>query len=306
MKKQIWKSLVVGVLVLFAVSGQNLSPQQDFAAPIATEKQRWFATMDTQRKEEYQEERYRDILAGLSETSFKAANQELLAQALSKTYVGVPVCTYVYSHESQGELFKDVDDVGDLSMSGQWTVLSRGTQDFRSEMPEGFQFRTKPLSNPMSPFVYIPAIPFSLSDGRVLKETPSLMTFSFPLDTLLFKHSHRRIEWLAKQADWVVEFTVDKERQAPNTLKFRLSEPVKKPMRHSFNAVDINMKFNYLENCEFYARTSLTVRIEGSAITQGKFVEEMSDSYTDIECERPLVYLRPHKPRVSFLDHIFW
>ena len=298
--------LVVGFLVTLIVSGQNIVAQQDVKTPAEREVQRGFVTMNTQQKDEYRDECYKNILSELNQTSFAAAHQELLAQALSKMYVGIPVCAYTYSYETQGELFKEVDVVGDLGMDGRWSVLPRGIQDYISELPEGWQFRRKPLYPPTSPFVYIPAIPFSFSDGTVSKEASTTAAFSFPLDNLLFVHSHRRVEWLAKQADWNIELTIDKDGQAPKALNFLLAEPVKNPMRYSFDVVEISMKYTFVENCEFHALTSLTVRIEGSALTRGKFVEEKSDSYTDIECEQPLVYLHPNTPRVTFLDHILW
>lgn len=296
------KPLMVGILLMLAVDGQQVVPQRDFGSLLLRELRSGYATFDVESKNEYRMTRYNDVVSGLNQTSFAKEHQELLAQALSKLYVGIPVCSYVSSHEVQGDLFEE------SSESGKWKVTRKLGQRFAGELPDGWISHSKPLRSPMSPFVYIPAIPFSLAEGSVAAETSKGVTFSFPLDTLLFAHAraNRWIRWLADQADWVIEISVDKERQAPRTMKFRLLEPVRKRMQYSFNSVDVTMTYSYIENCKFHAMTSLTVRIEGTAAFRGKFVEEMKDSYIDIECESPLEYLHPYTPQTNFLDHIFW
>ena len=296
------KSLVMTVLFILTIWGPNVVPQQELGSLLLREAQYGYATFDANKKNEYRETRYNDVVSKLSHTSITAEHQELLAHALSKVYVGIPLCSYTSSHEIQGKIFEDPGN------SGKWNVLRRRVQRFSGELPEGTEFISKPLYSPMSPFVYIPAIPFSLEEGTVVKKTSNAVTFSFPLDTLLFAHSRANawIQWLSDQADWVIEFKVDKELQAPQTLKFRLAKAVKKRMQYSIDTVDVTMAFSYIEQCKIHALTSFKVRIEGSAAFRGKFVEEKRDSYTDIKCKIPPEYLHPYTPKVNFLDHIFW
>lgn len=282
----------------------NVVPHEDLLSLIKRERLYGHAYMDTRKKEEFQEKRFQEVLSELKHTSLKSADRELFARALSKLYVGVPLCKYTYSDEVRGELFDN------NSLVGKWEVVPKGVQRFRSELPDKISMM-KPLYSPTSPFVYIPAtpfsaplIPFSITDIKVLNKTSTQVIFIFPFDHQLFAAAHYRVRWLMEQTDWRIELTVDKEEQSPQMMKIRLAEPVKKRMRYSFDKVDVSMNFTYIENCEFHALTSLSLRIEGWVFAQGKVEEEKTDTYSNIECDRPLVYLLPHTPRVNFLNHI--
>lgn len=286
------------------MSVQTVVPHQDLLSLITKERLYGHTYMDATEKKEFQAKRYDEVMSELKHTSLEPADRELFAQALSKLYVGVPLCKYTYSDEVKGELFDN------NSLVGKWEVVPKGVQRFRSELPDIISMM-KPLYSPTSPFVYMPAtpfsapfIPFSITDIKMLNKTTTRATFVFPFDHQLFADAHYRVRWLMEQTDWRIELTVDKEKQSPQMLKIRLAQPVKKRMRYSFDKVEVSMNFTYIESCEFHALTSLSLKIEGWAFSHGKVEEEKTDTYSNIECNRPLVYLHPHTTRVNFLDHI--
>ena len=157
--------------------------------------------MNTQQKEEYREERFKNILSELNQTSFDPKYREMLAQALSKVYVGIPLCSYTYSYISQGEFFKEYDSVGDLGRDGRWSVLHRGSKTILgTTRRNAIQEKTTVFS--ASPLL-IPAIPFSLTrDQFRMKIRPS---WSFPSPkTIWCLHILPRVN-ACKQADWNIE-----------------------------------------------------------------------------------------------------
>lgn len=298
---QLRRVLVVCALVTLMVSVQKVIPHQDMLTFVTKELQYGEKAIGVREKEEFQEKKYKHVLSELKRSSLKPADSELLAKALSKLYAGVPLCTYTYSDEVTGELFEENSEVG------KWTVVPSGTHRFRSELPVARELR-KPLNTSMSPFIYVPGIPFRVTEGAILNETDTLVTFSFPLDHQLFEQTHPRIRswirFLIQHTDWRVKVSVDKEQQTPHMIKIGLAEPVRKRMRYNFDKFEISMKFAGTEDCECHALTSLSIRIEGWVFSLGKVEEEKTDTYSNIVCDRPLVYLLPHTPRVRFLDHI--
>ena len=283
------------------VSVQNIAPHEDWQSFITKELRDGTFALATRDKEEFQEMRYQEVLSELESTSLMPTDQKMLAQALSKLYVGIPLSTYTHSDVVKGEFSKNNELVGN------WEIVPNGTHRFRVEPPNESRLR-KPIYAPTSPFIYFPAVPFKLTEGTLSNQSETMTTFLFPLDRQLFAEAPFLIRWVTELTDWMIEFTIDTQNQSPQTIKIRLAEPVRKRGRYSFDRVDVSMNFKYIESCELYARTSLSVKINGRVLSVGRVDEEITDTYSDIECDRPLVYLHPYSPntgqRAHFLDHL--
>ncbi|MCY3541279.1 MAG: hypothetical protein OXH31_05155 [Gammaproteobacteria bacterium] len=299
--KQLKNILIFSALITSMMSVQHVASHQDLLSLVTRELLYGHAYMNTFEKEKFQEKRYQEVLSELKLTALTPADQELLAQAFSKLYVGVPLSNYTYADVVKGEFSNKNEWVGN------WEIVPDGAHKLQVERPDGFR-PSKPLYSATSPFIYFPAVPFSLMDGTTSKQSETMTTFTFPLDRQLFAEAPSLIRWVTELTDWMIEFTVDKQKQTPLAIKIRLAEPVRKRGRYSFDRVDVNMSFTYIESCEVHARTSLSIKINGRVFSVGKVEEEITDTYSNIVCDRPLVYLHPHSPQsghtAHFLGHI--
>lgn len=288
-------NLIFVILLITGCSHLSDQPHQD---KTPGESDKWYETWDSDQMRKYRAERYQSILADVERTSLTTRHQRILAKALSKLYVGIPTCSYTAKSQSNGKLLEIFDS------DGPWLVEAGGYQDFRGELGDAVWIR-KPLISAQSPFPYVPTHFFTFAKVAVENETKSHIKFAFSINKKILEQSREwSMEWVLAPATWVVEFTVDKERQAPETLHFFNEKPFNRHLAYNLTDVQLTLRYSYSESCDFHAMTSRALKIEGTVLSVGKVNEEVFDSYTDVNCESPTLYLHLQEPSVNFVDHV--
>ena len=91
---------LISLLVFFVLSS-NSEVSTEWESPVEsqTASKTLYSTKDVQ---EFRENRYITFMDRLSNTQFSKENQELIAEALSKAYSGIPLCSFDFALDSEG------------------------------------------------------------------------------------------------------------------------------------------------------------------------------------------------------------
>ena len=238
----------------------------------------------------YLDERRDELVESLAQSDLSADHIELVANAMAKVYVGVPVSSY--THTSR------------IHSSREDPIESTNTYHVRAAghiQQEGIEYTNTLDSN--APFMYFPPVPFESETGKVLDESDSTTTFEFELGfSIDADGDDDMMSDLAEKMKWVFEITVNNAEQAPEHITVKLAKPVRK--RFLFKLSTFQMKFDYtfIENCGCFAVSSMNMEMKGSAIIVGRLNESVELKNTDIRCEQPVQFLQPDKEEFNFIS----
>ena len=251
-----------------------------------------FALLDTEEAiSSFRDERRKQIIEGLSSSTLSSEHQELLASAMSKMYLGVPISSYTHSEREESS------DEEPSESSFEYFVSEDGRIRHESERATINLNLTS-----TNPFLYLPPLPFDASTGRVLEESDAETVFVFDFAMPIDDEDDDEFAGLRDKMNWVAKVTVGKHDQSPKSLVLMLEKPVRK--RFLFKLKTFSMEFVYTkaESCNGFAVNRMTMQLDASAIVVGKLYTFAESTFTDIECEQPLRYLLPEQAETNFFQ----
>ena len=248
-----------------------------------------FTVMDVPAMRAYRNERLETLADALTRSNLSAEHQGLVANAMAKVYVGVPVSSYTHTtrtHSSKEDSTERTNTY-QVRVSGH---IQRDNLEYTSSLDDAM------------PFLYFSPVPFVPESGKLLDESDSTATFRFELDDLMENEGNDdMMSELAEKMKWLFEIQVNTVDQAPERLTVKLAKTVRQ--RFLFKLTKFQMDFDYMfiDSCGCYAVSKMSVQMKGSAIVVGRLDESVELSSTDISCEQPVQFLIPDELESSFL-----
>jgi len=255
--------------------------------PVAAETP--FTLMDTEEAiSRYRSERHKKIAEGLASSSLSDDHRELLATAMSKMYLGIPVSSFAY---------REREESSDLEEPSESTTNLIVSDDGR------IQHANESIVASQSPFVSLPLLPFIPATGKVLNESDTEAKFIFDVDTKMMAEAEGDdSSGLLEKMKMVAELTVGKLDQSPTRFVLRLDKPLRKRFIFKLSKFRMELHYSYIESCSGYAVNKMSMEVNVSVIIAGKMHDLMESTFTDIECAEPLRYLLPNEDESNFFQ----
>lgn len=240
-----------------------------------------FSVMDAEAMRAYRDDRHETLVEALTRSNLSTEHQKLVANAMAKTYVGIPVSSYTYTSRFNqgGDYSNEIKDNYYVRVAGH---IQRENVKF-----------TQSLNN-ASPFKYFPPVPFVSETGKLLHESESAATFEFKL-----KHVNKSVGEFdmmfdeAKKMKWLFEITVNTDDQAPERLSLKLAKPVRKRFLFILRSFQMDFDFSFIESCGCFAISRMNMEMKGSAIIVRRLDQSVELTNTDISCDQPVQFLLP-------------
>ena len=286
------KTAYLSILVVFGLGSLSYAQDEDDqTTPQPTDSNSVaFTLMDVEAMIAYRDERRDTLAESLAESNLSAEQQQLVANAVAKAYVGIPVSSYTQSTKI---LSSEDEDSTENSSRVQVNVAGHTQR-------EGASHTNRLDSN--NPFFYFPAVPFVAESGQLLDESDSSATFEFDFDFPMDNaEEDEMMANLVKKMKWVFEISVSKADQTPERITMKLTKPVRKRFVFKMSTFQVDIHYSFIESCDCFAVTMMRTRIEASAIVAGRIEETVELTYSEIDCEPPKRFLLPEEPESSFL-----
>ncbi|MXW55009.1 MAG: hypothetical protein F4X44_00800 [Gammaproteobacteria bacterium] len=270
----------------------TLADLEEQAEEISESNDSQFTVLNTVESiHAYREERRIQTKEGLSASSLSDQHQDLIASAMSKMYLGVPISSYTHSEREESS------DEEPSESSFEYFVSEDGRIRHESE-----QATISLNLTSASPFLFLPPLPFDASTGRVVEESDAEAVFVFDFAMPIDDEDDDEFAGLRDKMNWIAKVTVGKHDQSPRSLILMLEKPVRK--RFMFKLKTLSMEFQYtqVESCNGFAVNRMTMEMDASAIVVGKLYTFAESTFTDIECEQPLRYLLPEQAETNFFQ----
>jgi len=248
-------------------------------------------TLTIDEIQQYRDDRYHTFQESLSEAQLSRAHRDLIAHALSKTYSGVPLCSFSFSLDARGDKALPSEE------EAVWIVPESGGTE-REGNEDRRHYRDSPIS-------YVPDNPFDLAQGTVVAESKSSVKFRFPLTPrLIAPNLHSDAVRVLRRVDWVAELTVDPEEQAPISLLLTLASDDGRAQAPLVNidAARVEFLYQYNDSCQFYEVFSKMRLFKGSSLFSGDFLDKTIKTFKNVECEQPVAFLLPDKKELEFIE----
>jgi len=248
-----------------------------------------FTLMDKQAMSVYRDERRTELIESLAQSKLTTEHQELIANAIAKIYVGIPVSSFTHHTKVLSAHNEPVES----SNTSHVSVAGHIQQD-------DLEYTSRLDSN--SPFMYFPPVPFVAETGKLLKESDSSVTFQFdfefPMDS---EDEDEMMSEFADQMKWTIEISISKASEAPERITIDLAKPIRKRFLFKMTTIQMDFHFKYIDGCDCFAMNRMNMEMKGSALFVGKLDESFELTFTDINCEQPVQFLLPETTDFSFL-----
>lgn len=262
----------------------------------------------TEDRDEYRAERHRDAVELLEPSSLAQEHKELLANALSKVYMGIAVGSYTRTARVEDSTEEESEENSNTWMVSETGVVHRDGEQVSntlagtisdSPFQGGVAFaiiaeniRLASESDTEATFVWDVA----LSEGaEAMEETAdSLDSDSEVADDVPISEADalRFVGGLFGKGKFVSEITVDKSDESVKSyVMLRLENTVRRRLLFKITSMVMDLHFSFIESCDGYAVHRSNFDMAGSALVVGKFAATETTTFTDIKCEQPLRYL---------------
>ena len=258
--------------------------------PISDTNTVAFTVMDEEARKVYREERRAELIESLALSTLSAEHQALIANAIAKIYVGIPVSSFTTTLRVESAKEDTVENTNTSHVSAAGHIQQENL-DSKSRLDS------------TSPFVYFPPVLFVSETGKLLNESDSSITFEFefqfPMDS---ENEDEMMAEFGDQMKWKTVITVNKASEAPERMTFKLAKTIRKRFVFKMTKLNMDFHYSYIDSCECFAVSRSNMEMKGSAIFEGRFDESFLRTFTDISCEQPVQFLLPEKTDSSFLS----
>lgn len=279
-------------LILFVFGFTILAHADDMEDPhslqISESEGETFTVMDVETMRAYRDERRETLVESLTHSNLSTEHQELVANAMAKVYVGIPVSSYTQTNR--------VHSAKEDSYESTNTFYVNAAGFIQQEDAE----YTQNLDTD-SPFLYFPPVPFMAETGKLLDESDSSATFEFDFDLLTVSADEdSEMSDFEKKMKWVFQITVNTDDQVPERLTVKLAKPVRKRFLFKVSIFQMEFEYSLIESCGCFAVSRMKMQMKGSALIVGRLDESFELTNTDINCDQPVKFLLPDKPESGF------
>lgn len=274
------KTLLLGVCLTCALSTFTQAESDSALTNVEPDPSNEFITLNELEVRLRESERYDQFKALLKMSSFTPKHQDLIAQALSKSAMGVPVSTYRQKSLTEGT------DMDPTEITRTYTVVDRGIVEDDESRSRSLEWTTTPFSN-------IAYVPLDAESGQILEENDEEITIRFDVDIEIPDEEEMPEFFTAiiKDLKLVVDFKLDKQNRSLQTASFHLLEPIRKLFLFTFKKFKITPNYEFNEECSCMVVNTMNVEMNGSALIFGRFYMREEVAYSDIQCEKPIRYL---------------
>ena len=289
------RSVKIEYLLMLCVFGfATLAHADEVEEPhtlvIAESEDETFTVMDVEAMSAYRDERRKTLVEALTRSNLGAEHQELIANAMAKVYVGIPVSTFTHTMRTHSSR----DDSTESTNTSHVSVAGHIQQ-------EDIEYTSSLHSN--SPFLYFPPVPFDVETAKMLDESDSTVTFEFDFDFLKLNEDEDGMPaGIAEDMKWVFEITVNTVNQSPEHITVKLAKPFRKRFLFKMTTLQLDFDYSFIESCGCFAVSRMNMSMKGSALIVGRLDESFELTNTDISCEQPLQFLLPDTQESSFLS----
>lgn len=241
-----------------------------------------FTLMDVDAMLTYRNERKVELEKSLELSNLSIAHQELIANAIAKAFVGIPLSSY--TETSRHEQLKEEA----TESSDNWTIKEDGRMHH-----EVVPFFPGTLMTE-SPFVFLHPVPFLPETGKLLVSRTNEVTFEFDADSSKIDNvGESALADFPLQSSLMFEVIVDKSERTPKRITLKLRKPIRLPMIFAINTVSLQYDYSFVENCDCFAIHRSKTHIDASMIFRGRLFISRESTYDNIVCDQPLQFLLP-------------
>lgn len=262
--------------------------EEPHTPPISEPESETFEVLDVEAMNAYQDERREALVEALTHSNLSAEHQELVANAMAKVYVGIPVSTFTHTIQTHSSRDDSTESTGmsHVSIAGH---IQQEDIEYTSSLDTN------------SPFLYFPPVPFEAETGKLLKESDSTVTFKFDFDFLQLNEDDEGIPaGIAEDMKWVFEISVNTVNQSPNRITVKLAKPFRKRFLFKMSTMQMDFDYSFIESCSCFAVSRMSMSMKGSALIVGRLDESFELTHTDISCEQPVQFLLPDEKGSGF------
>ena len=200
-----------------------------------------FTLMNVEAMNAYRDERRNLLAESLAQSDLSSEHQDIVANAMAKLYVGIPVSSYTYSARNTYLKYEPTETTANYLVSVDGHI---GYDDV-------------PFTHTLtilSPFTYIPPDAIVSESGKLLDETDSSATFAFDIEFELQNDiDEDMIAEISDKMKWDLEFTINKANQSPELVVIKLNKPVRKRFRFKIQSVRLEFHYSLVEKCDCFA-----------------------------------------------------
>ena len=260
----------------------------------------------TEDRDEYRALQREAAVELLEPSSLSQEHKELLANALSKVYMGIPVGSYTRTVRVEDSTEEESEE-----HSSTWMVNESGVVHRDGEQVDYTLARA--ISN--SPFQGSMAFAIDAEKIRLARETDTEATFVWEIDMsegakameetadsldsevaedapMSEADAMRAVGGLFGKGKFVGEITVDRsDESVKHYVMLRLENTVRRRLLFKITSMVMDHHFSFIEDCDGYAVRRSNFDMAGSALVVGNFTSTETTTFTDITCEQPLRYL---------------
>lgn len=242
-----------------------------------------FTVMDVDAMLTYRAERQAELEESLELSSLSVAHQEIIANAMAKLFVGIPLSSYTENsrdEQLQEETSEDADN---------WTIKADGHLHY-----EALQFFPRRLTTG-TPFVFFHPVPFRPETGVLADSTDTDVIFEFDADPSKIDATigDGVLANFPMRSRLIVELIADKNNQTPKRITIKLPKPIRIPLILAIKKVSLQYDFSFIESCRCFAINRMKTQLDASLIFRGRELESNESTYTNFVCDQPLQFLLP-------------
>ncbi|MYD46567.1 MAG: hypothetical protein F4W92_09455 [Gammaproteobacteria bacterium] len=281
--------------ILLVVCGLGLhsstsAEEKEQETPNVNSQGEAFTSMNVEMLKAYRNERYADVAESLTLSELSEEHQELIANAMAKAYLGVPVGSFTETS------IQGLDDEQEPATTKNWEVTDTGQLEGESDSTVSGLYS-------LSPFVALPQAPFVPETGKLVEESDTTAKFVFEFEKPKDIGSGDSIfANLSGKLNWIMEITASKEDQSPKVIAIKLESPLSDESSDSaLEELQVEIHYKFVKSCECYAASSLDVTIAMSMGEMGDMSMTMDVEFSNIQCAQPLQFLLPELEETAFL-----
>ena len=267
----------------------SIAEEEAKVTPSVNFKGEAFTTMNVEMLNTYRTERYTEVVESLTASELSKDHQELVANAVAKAYLGVPVSSFT---ETSTRSFGDEKGP---STTKNWEVTEVGQIEGINDASVDGLFE-------LSPFMALPPTPFVPETGKLVEETDTTAKFVFELKKPKdFGIGDREIAELSEELNWLMEITVNKADQSPKVIAMSLESPERASSDQGLEEVNVEVHYQFVKSCDCFAASKFGMTMVMSVEESVNLSLSTETTFSKVECVQPLQFLLPELDETAFL-----
>ena len=216
--------------------------------------------MDVTEMREHRDNRRTKFVESVAQSKLSKDHRDLVAKALAKLYVGVPVSSY-------SETFRNLSASVELTDGTEnWRITDEGYLQNEASSSK-IDLRLTLL------FIPFPTPSFVAETARLFEESNTVAKFVFELENSEHTETlYESIFMLDSNSDWIMEFFAVKKDQSPKSIVLEIKAPTYENPAPRLEAQSYEFDYSFVASCGCFAVSRSKTLIEGSVIFVGRIL----------------------------------